>query len=493
MNSHIGEDLTLPSERIPRCEALARLPPVWPEDPLPAIRGALRGRPHKIVVLDDDPTGTQTVREVAVLTEWSVGALLREFAAPPPLFYILTNSRALPPAAARELMREIAAHLRAAAAAEGCTFTVINRGDSTLRGHFPDELDALAEALGLRRAPWILAPAFEAGGRLTLGDVHYVSEGEALVPAGETPFARDATFGYRSSNLRAWVEEKTAGRIKAADVVSVSIERLRVGGPAAVQRLLAGLGPGAVCVVNAAVRRDLEVFALGWLHAEAAGGAFLCRSAASLVAALAGLDVRAPLPGLEIDPADAPGGLVVVGSHVPKTTEQLQSLLQTHPELAAVELAVEALDSPTARENEIVRTRRLLERALAEGRGAVLFTSRRLARGEDGEASLRLAMSVSAAVSAVVAQLQVRPRFLIAKGGITSSEIATRALGVKRAVVAGQLVPGVPVWRLGPESRWPGLPYVVFPGNVGDRDALAAAWARAGQSPAPLAAAGAGI
>jgi hypothetical protein len=45
--------------------------------------------------------------------------------------------------------------------------------------------------------------------------------------------------------------------------------------------------------------------------------------------------------------------------------------------------------------------------------------------------------------------------------------------GVRRAQVLGQIVPGVPVWRLGPESKYPGLPYVVFPGNAGGPDALA--------------------
>ena len=62
---------------------------------------------------------------------------------------------------------------------------------------------------------------------------------------------------------------------------------------------------------------------------------------------------------------------------------------------------------------------------------------------------------------------------MIAKGGITSSDVATRGLGVKRALVRGQLLPGVPVWRLGAEARFPGIDYVVFPGNVGSDTALA--------------------
>nr|GEX57316.1 ketose-bisphosphate aldolase, class-II [Tanacetum cinerariifolium] len=67
------------------------------------------------------------------------------------------------------------------------------------------------------------------------------------------------------------------------------------------------------------------------------------------------------------------------------------------------------------------------------------------------------------------------------QGGITSSDIATKALEAKRAKIVGQALAGVPLWQLGPESRHPGVPYIVFPGNVGDSNALAKVvkcWAR---------------
>jgi uncharacterized protein YgbK (DUF1537 family) len=73
----------------------------------------------------------------------------------------------------------------------------------------------------------------------------------------------------------------------------------------------------------------------------------------------------------------------------------------------------------------------------------------------------------------VVRALTIRPRYLVAKGGITSSDIATQGLGVRRALVLGQILPGVPVWQLGPETRHPALVYIVFPGNVGGPQALA--------------------
>jgi len=83
-----------------------------------------------------------------------------------------------------------------------------------------------------------------------------------------------------------------------------------------------------------------------------------------------------------------------------------------------------------------------------------------------------MAIRISDALSSIIAQLKIRPAFIIAKGGITSSDVAIKALRVKKARVIGQIRPGIPVWITGPESKFPGLPYIIFPGNVGDRYTL---------------------
>ncbi len=457
---------------VSKSATFAALPPVWPADLLPANAIAASASGRTLVVLDDDPTGTQTVRDIAVVTTWDAATLTAELTAAPACFYILTNSRSLTAPASRALHLELAANLRAASAATGRAFTVASRSDSTLRGYYPLETDTLAEILGPFDATFI-SPYFEAGGRYTLHDTHYVAEGDRLVPAAETPFARDAAFGYRHSHLPSWVEEKTAGRTPAADVATISLETLRLGGPAAVTSLLRALPRGSVCVVNAAAPRDIEVFAAATLAAEAAGARFLFRTAAGFVAARIG---RSPQHALLAPAAfslpNAHGGLTLVGSYVPKTSTQLSALLATSP-VTPIEVDVGALLDESRRESTLAATLIALNTALATGHDTVVYTSRQLVTGSDAAASLSIGRRVSDALIHLVRHLAVAPRYLIAKGGITSSDTATLGLGVRRAVVLGQALPGVPVWQLGPEAKFPGLGYIVFPGNVGSDSALA--------------------
>lgn len=450
--------------------AFAALPPLWPDDLLAANRAASAVR--TLVVLDDDPTGTQTVRDIPVVTTWDAPTLTAELSAAPACFYILTNSRSLSAADSRALHLELAANLRSASASSGRAFVVASRSDSTLRGYYPLETDTITAVLGPFDATF-LSPYFEAGGRYTLDDTHYVAEGDALVPAAATPFARDTAFGYRSSHLPAWVEEKTAGRIPAAAVATLSLELIRRGGPTGVAEKIRSLPQGSVCVVNACAPRDIEVFAAATLAAEATGSRFLYRTAAGFVAARLGQSPQHALlaPAAFSVPTTC-GGLTLVGSYVPKTATQLQSLMALDG-IQAIELSVNVLLDPARRTATLATAIAAMNTALAAGRDTVVYTSRQLLTTADAAASLAIGRSVSEALISVVQGLVATPRYLIAKGGITSSDTATRGLGVRRALVLGQALPGVPVWQLGAEAKFPGLGYVVFPGNVGSDSALA--------------------
>ncbi|KAK9925739.1 hypothetical protein M0R45_023006 [Rubus argutus] len=465
--------------------ALQSLPAEWPVDPIGEIQTLNQDTSKTLVVLDDDPTGTQTVHDIEVLTEWTVETLMEQFRKSPKCFFILTNSRAMSSDKATTLIQDICRNLHTAAkSVQGADYTVVLRGDSTLRGHFPEEADAAVSVLGEMDA-WIICPFFLQGGRYTIGDIHYVADSDLLIPAADTGFAKDAAFGYKSSNLREWVEEKTAGRIPASSVTSISIQLLRKGGPDAVCEHLCSLQKGSTCIVNAASERDMAVFAAGMIKAEMKGKRFLCRTAASFVSARIGIIPKAPILPKDLGiNKERNGGLIVVGSYVAKTTKQVEELrLQCGHILRSIEVSVAkvAMRSAEEREEEISTAAEMADIFLAAQKDTLIVTSRELITGKTPSESLEINFKVSSALVEIVRQITKRPRYILAKGGITSSDLATKALEAKCAKIVGQALAGVPLWQLGPESRHLGVPYIVFPGNVGDSGALAElvkSWAR---------------
>ena len=306
--------------------------------------------------------------------------------------------------------------------------------------------------------------------------MHWARVDTDVLPVSETEFARDATFGYAASDLRDFVAEKSGGTIGPGEVLSITLEDIRLGGPGRVAEVLAGVTGGAFVVVNAVEYTDLEVVVLGLLEVEAAGRSFLCRSGPSLVQPLAGLDPRDPLEASDIWADGHPGGhgLVVVGSHVGLTNRQV-AVARDRGGLAEIELDVAAVADPARRDGHVAEAARLVVSALDHS-DVLLVTNRELRRGRDAAESLEISRRVSAAVTEVVrGALPAKPAWVVAKGGITSHDVAVRGLGIRRATVLGQLFPGlVSVFRpvdAAPEAV--GIPYVVFAGNVGDETTLA--------------------
>lgn len=253
--------------KLPLQKTIESLPAPYTQDVLPYINEHVTKDDTPIlVVLDDDPTGTQTCHDIAVLTVWDHETLCSELTTTDKGFFILTNSRALPPVEARSLITTICKNLAKASKQTGKSFEIVLRGDSTLRGHFPDEPEAVEEVLG-QVDHWILAPFFYQGRRYTIDDVHYVAEGDSLVPASQTPFATDATFGYKSSNLRDYVLEKAGSRFSEKSLFSITLEDIRSGPEKIAEQLL--LAPkGSVVIVNAAAESDMYVFIAGLLRGK---------------------------------------------------------------------------------------------------------------------------------------------------------------------------------------------------------------------------------
>ena len=101
----------------------------------------------KVIVLDDDPTGSQTVHSCLLLTKWDVPTLLEGLRDPSPIFFVLTNTRALTSQDAAAVTREACRNLRAALEQQPTgSWVVVSRSDSTLRGHYPVETDVINEA-----------------------------------------------------------------------------------------------------------------------------------------------------------------------------------------------------------------------------------------------------------------------------------------------------------------------------------------------------------
>lgn len=276
-------------------------------------------------------------------------------------------------------------------------------------------------------------------------------------------------FGYSSSNLKEWVEEKTSGKIKSDQVRAVSLADLRSGNSQHIIDTLMKLRKGEYCIVNCAAYQDLDIFCRCYWEVFDRQKEILFRSAASLISSLIDQPHGRFLQRADLNLNKNSKGLVVVGSHVAKTTDQLNLLLAEYTG-SAVEIHVQSLLQDHA-EDEISRVVSCIDRLLQKGKTPIVYTSRELIALEQGEDNQQIGEQISAGLVEIVKRAQ-EPDFIIAKGGITSSDIATDALNVKKAMVIGQILPGISIWKLGKGSRYPDLPFVVFPGNVGKESDL---------------------
>jgi uncharacterized protein YgbK (DUF1537 family) len=433
--------------------------------------------PTRIVVLDDDPTGSQTVHSCLLLTRWDAATLRAALLDDAPLFFVLTNTRGMDAAHAAEVTREVCRNLKSALAvlaAEGTHFHLcyVSRSDSTLRGHYPVETDVMADELGPFDAHFLI-PAFFEGGRVTRDSVHYLVVNGVPTPVHETEFARDSVFGYRHSYLPNYVEERTHGRIRAAEVERFILQDVR--GDVA-QRLLA-LHGNACCVVDAETQSDLNHFADQLHAATASGKRFLFRSAASLLTALAKLPPQPTVPeAMHNYVRNHRPGVVIVGSHVQKTTAQLERLL-TEPGVFALEIDVDRIE--TERASLLQTVLKQTNDAHTRGLNPVIYTSRIERQFADQASRLAFGAAVSDFLVDIVRALPATLGFLISKGGITSNDVLAKGLALTASRVLGQILPGCPVVRCPDDHpRYPNLPVVIFPGNVGDDAALATAFRR---------------
>lgn len=430
----------------------------------------------KIIVLDDDPTGSQTVHSCLLLTRWDVDTLQLGLADEASIFFVLTNTRALPPDRAAAVTREVCHNLKIAISNSGIQdFLIVSRSDSTLRGHYPIETDVIAEELGPFDAHFLI-PAFFEGGRITRNSIHYLIIDSVPTPVHQTEFARDSVFGFQHSYLPDYVAQKTQNRISSKMVTRFLLAGIRAG---SLERLLHLTG-NQCAVVDAETPADLNHFARDVLAAVRQGKRFLFRSAASLLTALAELPPQ-PVAAEEMGQYVLQGkpGVVIVGSHVKKTTQQLQNLLK-EPDIVGIEVDVLHLRESIAQKDKLLTdTLEKVYTAYNTGKTPVVYTSRQELNFADSNIRLQFGASVSSLLMDIVRSLPTDIGYLISKGGITSNDVLSQGLALTSARLLGQILPGCSIVRTpANHPQLPNLPVVLFPGNVGDENALVTVYNR---------------
>ncbi|YAI81453.1 MAG: four-carbon acid sugar kinase family protein [cyanobacterium endosymbiont of Rhopalodia sterrenbergii] len=432
--------------------------------------------PPKIIVLDDDPTGSQTVHSCLLLMHWDIDTLRLGLTDTIPIFFVLTNTRALSPNDAATLTKEVCHNLKLAVQAEGVKdFLVVSRSDSTLRGHYPIETDVITQELGGFDAHFLI-PAFFEGGRVTRDSIHYLHTNGVPIPVHETEFAKDSVFGYNHSYLPDYVEEKTNGRIRATEVKRFLLRDIRQG---SVEKLM-GLKRNQCAVVDGENQQDLDQFAQDLLTAAALGKRFLLCSAASILTSLAqlGFQPSAPEEMNKYKPTINPG-VILVGSHVEKTTQQLKQLLKEE-DVVGIEIDVKQLrDNPNQRESLAAQTLDKVKVVCQENKTPVIYTSREELTFERTQKRLDFGIEVSGLLTDVVQGLPHNIGFLISKGGITSHDVLSNGLNLRSVRLLGQVLAGCSMIRTSADHPiFPNLPVVLFPGNVGDHQGLVQVYRR---------------
>jgi uncharacterized protein YgbK (DUF1537 family) len=404
----------------------------------------------KVVVLDDDPTGTQSATGVRVLLTWDV-PLLEQALREADSVYVQTNSRAVDEATAIRIVSSIRDDAREAARRLAVGVRFVLRGDSTLRGHVFAETEQFTD----QRAAIVFVPAFPDGGRTTRDGVHLVRQGGVDVPAGETEYADDPVFPFASSRLVDYVAEKSARTAIAVDLSTVR-------SPDALLVAFLAAPPGSVLVPDVVDNEDIRRIAAGIETALGQGASLVVRCAAPLAAELA----HVPSSGTLDRPlvAHPPRTLLVCGSHTAGATAQLAAVMGEGAGMVVLRTD-DAFADPDAAGTHAARQ---AEGLIADG-GLAVVASERVRSSAHG--TLDHGRLVMAALTKTVRQLLPAVDVVVSKGGITSADTARHGLGATSALVLGQVLPGVSVWRLTASDGRDRL-LVVVPGNVGDEHTL---------------------
>ena len=341
----------------------------------------------KFVVIDDDPTGSQTVHDCLLLLKWDFSTLAKGFESKSNLFFILANTRSLSENDAKLTIEEICKNLKDVITSQAYEEEIIfiSRGDSTLRGHNFLEPIAINSCLGPFDATFHI-PAFIEGKRLTINGSHFVDK----TPISQTIFAKDKIFGYETSNVKNLLFQQSKSQINFEDIQNLllsDIEMLNDEENNIVFKKLNNLKNNKHVIVDVENYSQLKKFSLV-IKKLIKQKKFLFRTAASFISSISEKSFSQSeifFSNLRIRNKEKSflPGLIIVGSYVELSTIQLNNLLEIS-NCNPVELDVFEFFKITSSDNNQKRRNLFKNKFLKEirfsferGKTPVLFTSRK--------------------------------------------------------------------------------------------------------------------
>ncbi len=442
----------------------------------------------KIIVFDDDPTGSQTVHGCPLLLRWDKETLIKGLNNSSPLLFLLTNSRSLSPEMAEIRIREICKILKELISDLGLKnkdFLFVSRGDSTLRGHGVLEPEVINQELGPFNATFHI-PAFFEGARITIDGIHLLNN----IPVHKTIFAKDKIFGYSTSNLALWLEEKSNSKIKAGNITSISLEDLNNAHRHEKDmknfvNLLSNLKDNRIVTVDATSKIHLDTFVKA-IKELSDSKRFLFRSAASLINSLAEISTESnkikDLSSLIIKESSGKNkpGLILVGSHVKLADQQLEVILN-QKSCIGIEIDLNEImpifEKDKSEKFLIEFENKLLSEMiyiLNANKTLVLYTTRGELSFQSNINRIEFGIFLAELMARLAGRCSNKLGYIISKGGITTNTLLSEGLKLSLVNLKGQVLPGLSV--VCPEEVSIALPIITFPGNLGNKDTLLDVW-----------------
>ena len=440
----------------------------------------------KVIVIDDDPTGSQTVNNCLLLLKWDYSTLIKGFKSKSNLFFILANTRSLSENDAKVRLVEICNNLKKIISKETYKekFIFVSRGDSTLRGHIFLEPKIINDCLGPFDATFHI-PAFIEGKRMTIDGQHFVDN----VPVSQTIFAKDKIYGYKTSNIKQLLFQKSKSQIKLNDIQNLKLSELNVlesKEKNIVFNKIKNYKENSHVIVDVENYSQLKKFSLS-IKKLSKQKKFLFRTAASFISSISDAKDNPQEPSFysllrrKDNEKKLLPGCLVIGSYVELTTIQLKNLLKTSDcvpiecdvfEFLRISKLKNNQDQLGLFKNEFLAK---IRSCLKKENTPVLFTSRKEVFLGNNDEQLNLYNSLAHFISELVSELKNEIGYLISKGGITSNVILSNGFKAKYVYLQGQIITGVSLVTFKLEND-ENIPIVTFPGNIGNQDSLVKVW-----------------